>query len=248
MKIITEKTFTELISFKKNYIYKCNNRILFIQDYKSWEKYKLWVFSKSDSFNLQSPLEYILLNISNFYEALNGIEDEYFTKLLISSRDVSKYEFEMHGWEEMWDYAIYNDVPWWTGNIGYREIIFWFERWALWWHRWVEVSWEMTYKEFYLLMQIYFWVYQESELLKTCEEKEKNWVYEWVKDLDHTAWKNNPLFEEYLKLKLMQKDTTGAFNWLQIEKIYDKDWAEEKQKEHIDEINKELGEEVIVWE
>jgi len=73
------------------------------------------------------------------------------------------------------------------------------------------------------------------KLKNKLEEKEKKWELE----------KNS---EEYLKLKLMRKDISWAFEWIEIEKIYDKDWSEEKQRKYIDEINKEFGEEVVVEE
>jgi hypothetical protein len=105
----------------------------------------------------------------------------------------------------------------------------------------------LTFKEFYLLMQIYFWLYQEHEYKKELEENEKNWKYDKISTTPYFNEEiTRDLVEEYLKLQLMQKDTSWAFDWLKIEKIYDKDWSQEKQREHIDEINKEFGEEVIV--
>jgi hypothetical protein len=64
----------------------------------------------------------------------------------------------------------------------------------------------------------------------------------WVDELN----KLRTIRDEYYKLQLMQKDTSQAFNWLKIEKIYDKDWSQEKQREHIEEINNEFWEEIIV--
>lgn len=102
----------------------------------------------------------------------------------------------------------------------------------------------------YLLMQIHFWVYNEKELKEKLELKEMLWEY---KNIQNTTIFNEELefkisYEEYLKLQLMRKDTKWAFDWLKIEKIYDKDWSDEKNKEHIEEINKEFWEEVIVME
>jgi hypothetical protein len=46
----------------------------------------------------------------------------------------------------------------------------------------------------------------------------------------------------------MKKDITWAFEWLEIEKIYDKNWSKEKQQKYIKQINEEFWEEVIVEE
>ena len=46
----------------------------------------------------------------------------------------------------------------------------------------------------------------------------------------------------------MRQDISWAFEELKIEKIYDKSWSDEKKIKNIEEINKEYGEEVIVFE
>lgn len=217
--------------------------------YKYFEDYNQKIFYiKQKSFNLSDPVEKLLLNINNFYEALNWVKDDNFRKLLVLSGNISEYDFEMYGWEEMWDYTITNYREASPNERYDNKVKYFFERWASWYVHGEKVEWELTNKEFYLLMQIYFWLYKEDELLKKGEEKEKKGYYNSVKDLNFFTWKNNELFEEYLKLKLMRQDTSWAFGWLKIEKIYDKDWDEMKQKEHIDTINKEFWEEVVVME
>lgn len=123
----------------------------------------------------------------------------------------------------------------------------------------------LTFKEFYLLIQIYFWLFQEHEYLKVLDENEVIWKYDELKYyivfnnwLNENPWKSYQDYkkwffqrkevEEYLKLQLMRKDTSGAFDWLKIEKIYDIDWSDEKNIEYIDKINKEFWEEIIVME
>jgi len=117
--------------------------------------------------------------------------------------------------------------------------------------------------EFFLLMQIYFWVFKKPILKEKYEKYEKEWKYNELKKLFNVEYRiekwikwsdfQNMLSKiqeapEYFKLQLMRKNITWAFPDVKIEKIYDKDWSEEKQREHINEINKEFGEEVIVEE
>ena len=125
-------------------------------------------------------------------------------------------------------------------------------------------------KEFYLLMQLHYWIYQEEELFKQLKSNEKAWKYDEVKNIlnNYTIdwwefynwWKlvldelknwlkyDENLLEEYLKLELMRKDISWAFDWIKIEKVFDKDWDEEKQLEVVDKINKDFWEEVLIYE
>ncbi len=139
-------------------------------------------------------------------------------------------------------------------------------------------NWKITYQEFYLLMLIYFWLYEEEEYKKELEKKDADGYYddiknymnsweEWVRDKQKEEDKKwffqkkrkysykdyekefIPLGEvqEYSKLCLMRQDISWAFDWLEIEKIFDKSWSNERQKKQIDMINKEFWEEVIIW-
>ncbi len=124
-----------------------------------------------------------------------------------------------------------------------------------------KIEWEITSKEFNLLMQIYFWVYDDEKIKKELEEKEKKWEYEEIKkyinredmskifkkEIELTEEERNKM-EDYLKLQLIRKPTEWAFPELNIRKIYDKNWDEEEQRKVVEKINKELGEEVVVLE
>jgi hypothetical protein len=168
--------------------------------------------------------------------------------------------------QDMWDFQIaydhYKDIILVSySKYQYNQIIPWIEKID-------EADRYQVYsrQEFNLLMQIYFGVYNEKKLKDKLEEKEKNWKYdEIIKSLN---WKteeeyykirseyiekkekkpNYKLVQEYLKLQLMRKETKWAFNWIEIKKIYDKNWSEEKQRKYIEEINREFGEEVIIEE
>ncbi len=223
-------------------------------------------YIKQNNFNLESPLEKELAKIYSFYEVLNKIEEPNKDGILFSiTQNNNLIDLE---WDDMQEdyYSIYNIIDD-DYNIDNQYIEYWYLlssylRPEL--KRNEEKTWKLRYNEFYLLMQIYFWLYREEELKKQLEEKEKNWKYEEIKkelkwrfrkerlNSDYFDFENNYLsqlkVQEYLKLELMRKDTTWAFEWLEIEKIYDKDWSEEKQKKCIDEVNKEFWEEVFVEE
>ena len=80
-------------------------------------------------------------------------------------------------------------------------------------------------------------------------KRKQSWNYSKYTNIDKEFNKkilSQPKVQEYLKLELMRKDTSWAFENLEIEKIYDKDWSKEKQKKCIEEINKEFWEEVLV--
>ena len=133
-------------------------------------------------------------------------------------------------------------------------------------------DWKTTFtrKEFYFVMQLHYWIYQEEELFKQLKSNEKAWKYDEVKNIlnNYTIdwwefynwWKlvldelknwlkyDENLLEEYLKLELMRKDISWAFDWIKIEKVFDKDWDEEKQLEVVDKINKDFWEEVLIYE
>lgn len=232
--------------------------------------------------------------IASFYEALNNINNGY-TKIS---------HFNLISWQPLPLNAVLDDVEiilnWWSDWMDWRTI-------RSEWNENIEIEWvdvwdndrplipyekgntTITRKEFFLLMQIYFWVYGEEELKKQYEENERQGKYIGVKEIldfkkyesentervkiyndnvikrNDQTWnysnklldmynefiRNNlylDIVQEYLKLKLMQQDISWAFGWLKIEKIYDKDWDEMRQKEHIDAINKEFWEEVVVME
>jgi hypothetical protein len=273
MRLNTQKSFTKLSNYNCLYIYKCSYLYILIQDYKSWSKFKLWAFIKKQTFNLENPLEKQLAKINSFYEVLNKVENELWEILYSASYyDKSKWvsDFTLDWWEDQWsfqilyDYEAEHDYKLWKDCfiVSYSEYQYW--KHIQWLEDWDEdnVYWCYSKNEFNLLMQIYFWVYQE-ELKNKLEEKDKNWEYEEIKDiLKEWNWKkkykeysefekdylSKPEVQEYLKLELIKKDTSWAFEWLEIEKIYDKDWSEEKQRKYIDEINKEFGGEVVVEE
>jgi len=323
--------------------------------------WKIRIFIKQQTFNLENPLEKQLAKINSFYEVLNKVEEPNKDGIMFSiTKNNNIIELLWNNMEE--DYYYIDNIKDDDYNIFEDKVVFWYhlsdylnpslkkdE---------IDKEWEMSYEEFYLLMQIYFWVYKEEELKVKLEEKDKNWKYEDIKkELKWKYWKerlnsnyfefekeylSKPEVQEYLKLELMRKDTSWAFewiekrsekdilnslkklkidlkninnkiikeintnnknilfynkdinikealtynynrllksfkdkkekillniellkeelventtnnnlnyiNWLEIEKIYDKDWSEEKQRKYIDKINKEFGELIIVKE
>lgn len=265
-------------------------KILFIiyeYGYLNSNKRWLYFYTNKQKLDLSNPEIAI---IYSFYEVLNWLDTKIENKFLWTIY-ADKINFEFQWSIEMWSYGVSN--RWNKENYVYFSYSDEEERnlnlpipTVYEWIRWSRI----TYKEFFLLMQIYFWLYQNEELKKQLEENEKNWKYDEIKkNLDYIKFReenydnveryNKKISEEhkkinytnyddyitiedyfiekelsksevkeYLELELMRKDTTWAFGWLKIEKIFDKTWSEEKQKERIEEINKEFGEEVVVVE
>jgi hypothetical protein len=127
---------------------------------------------------------------------------------------------------------------------------------------------KITYPEFYMLMQIFFWVYQKEEYYHELLENKKNWKYS---EIANIQWKNRgkyheKLLEEFFILQLMKKDISGAFGpiyekdknwentekilfeWIKVQKIFDKNWSEEKQQKSAKEINELFGDEILITE
>ena len=231
----------------------------------------IWRINK---FNLSNPIEKTLAKIYSFYVILNWLEniDE---EILYSITYLNTETWIDLFWcQDMWDYWI---ILW------EEKVEFYCSEHQLWENTPPISNWYINYQELYLLMQIYFWLYNEEELKKELEIKDIKWEYEEAKELldinkfyeinkkrlDEINKKRKKedkygilyiedLFtkeilirkdvQEYCKLKLMQKNIFWAFIELKLEKIYDKNWSEEKQKKSIEEINKEYGEKVIVFE
>ncbi len=164
--------------------------------------------------------------------------------------------------EDMWEFGIFysekeEKIIAWYSEYQYGEHIEWLERWDE-YNRYEEYS----RQEFNLLMKIYYGVYDDKEKIKILEEKERTGEYENIKKYVNDDMMNKIFYEkkielteeerkkleEYLKLELSRKDTEWAFEGLKIKKIYDKDWSEDRQRELVEEINKELWKEVLKLE
>ena len=226
-------------------------------------------------FNLSDPLEKQLAKINGFYEVLMKLDVWVDKETVIKLEDEIKRDpsnainWEADAWQDMWEFAIMYDYEWWCEWVDYCKdgcIVATYSEYQYWEHiQWLE-KWDednryecYTKEEFNLLMQIYYGVYDDEKLKKELEEKEKKWEFDKVKDIvkNNTKWwiydsvgkltkEEKQLLEEYLKLELMRKPTDWAFPELNIRKIYDKNWDEEEQKKVIEEINKEIGKEVVV--
>ena len=255
------------------YSYLINNKyILFIPNIildLSWEYLK--------TFNLSDPLEKQLSMINGFYEVLEKIDvwrdKTTVIKLeeLIRKDPSNAINWDSDAYQDMWSFYIrydYEDrckwIKWcenwcikaWYSEYQYGEHIQWLKRW----YEWDRYE-CYTKEEFYLLMQIYFGVYDDDKLKKELEEKEKKWEYDKYKEI----LKKEDMYEisqeaiklseeekkkwnEYLNLELLRKPTKWAFPELNIKKIYDRNWSEEEQKKIVEKINEELGEEVVILE
>ncbi len=276
--IFKEKWWPNHVKSILNYIYKINN------GYKLIFYWKLRVYTKNQTFNLSDPVEKKLSRINGFYEVLSYTEETNLYKLYElayydnygdikdkenpSTRNLEWYwdmwdaYFQiMYNYEEEYDYkkwkdcimVYYNEYRYWEHIQGLEKKSSYNE----------DVRYECYKKEeFNLLMQIYFWVYDDEKLKKELEDKEKKWEYDYIKKYVNDEMINKIFFEkekklteeekrkmeDYLKLQLLRKPTEWEFPELNIKKIYDKNWDEEEQRKVVEEINKELWEEVVIIE
>lgn len=185
-----------------------------------------------------------------FYDACLYNDEDYLkeNKLILDSIDALLF------WRTPWTH--------WYEEINFLEdkwlITFWYSETRRWLHiRWIE-KWEITQRyeeltieEFNLLMKIYFWLYDDEYLKNELEEKEKSWIYDKYKNLKYDDFKDIEESEElleFIKLKIIRRDTSNAFPELKIEKIYDEKWNDDQKMKYIDEIKKEFWDDVIVEE
>jgi len=247
----------------KQYILFIPNIILNIK----WEIIK--------TFNLSDPIEKQLSRINGFYNVLSKI-DVWRDKITVIKLEDNIKKDPANAIN--WDSDAYQDQGSFHIRYDYEErckwvkwcengcIKVWYSEYQYWEHiQWLERGDEddryECYKkeEFYLLMQIYYWLYDDEKLKRELEEKEKRWEYDKYKeilkkeDMYEIAQEAIKLNEEekkkrneYLDLEILRKSTKWAFPELNIKKIYDKNWDEEEQKKVIEKVNKELGEEVVI--
>lgn len=265
------KRFTESFVMNRNTIPYSKWKFLWYTDtFRIIEKEHQKHISDHDQLNLlPEPNK----KIASFYEVLNNM----YQCALTDSRDI-----ELKWWENIPLVSIsmrdYISLLWGTDGMDNRHISA--EKYDEVFFEWFDVSdndrplipyenWKtsITKKEFYLLMQIYYGLYEDEDYLKELEKNEQKGKYNKEKEILSKYYDENQkivdwnlfyefdrenvdfdLLEEYLKLKLMQQDISWTFGWIKIEKIYDKDWDETRQKSHIEAINKEFWEEVIIME
>ena len=159
--------------------------------YKIWRIYILlywnfYIYQTRQTFNIQDPLEFTLAKIYSFYEVFGKVDDDIETKLVFAAFAEEVTEIYLFWWEDMWDYWVSND---WgvngTKEVNKEFVGFWYSQ-----HQskdnlpWLESEyddiwrkWKITCKEYYVLMQIYFWIYEDGDLRKELEEKERKWKY-----------------------------------------------------------------------
>lgn len=123
-------------------------------------------------------------------------------------------------------------------------------------------------KEFYVLMQIYYGVYGENIYYNALKSYEQEWKYAEIEKLyelygmgkeEQLDWErlrkdvyekrysyNEELLNEYLMIKLLEKDTTWVFEWLEITKIYDERWSDADKLLNLPEIQELFWENVII--
>lgn len=196
---------------------------------KDWQLYDVWIYDDDDK---------IKKSIQIYKESNKKAEPVILWWWANSTQD-------------MWDFWLSYDFEKDLVHYMYSERQYWFHI------RWIE-KWEITQRyeeltreEFNLLMKIYFWLYDDEYLKNELEEKEKSWIYDKYKNLKYDDFKDIEESEElleFIKLKIIRRDTSNAFPELKIEKIYDEKWNDDQKMKYIDEIKKEFWDDVIVEE
>ncbi len=197
--------------------------------------------SNIPSLNLQNPEERLIAQFSWFYNLMEFIDSSdwifrekqnwmlydtalFSEKSLINeARELRKQknvDFEELLWSSewtqwmwsfwLWYYEIEDVVNYWYIESKSRFHIQWIEQFEL-----NDFAYEdISVQEFHLLMQIFFWVYDDEKLKNTLEENDKNWKYEMYKHLKYDDFANideNETLEEYFTLLLTRKDISWAF-------------------------------------
>jgi len=193
----------------KQYILFIPNIILSIK----WEIIK--------TFNLSDPIEKQLLRINGFYKVLSYTEEDELYKLyesvyydnygdITDKENPSTRDLEWFGMEDMWSFSIMYDYE---EEHDYKKgkdcIIARYSEYQYWRHiQWLERGDEddryECYKkeEFNLLMQIYYWVYDDEKIKKELEEKEKKGEFEkMIKEWWELEKKRKEALEKYELIK-----------------------------------------------
>jgi len=250
---------------------------IWAKDILTWEDTIFWWLQEKykRNFNLSDPIEKQLSRINGFYEVLMWVYTDrlqiLYDSVYYDEEERVKEAKELDRLMEEWKWKEFMILLDWTWDG--------MEQWAYWvfydydeekiYYKYYDMDMEeedgiygsLTRKEFNLLMQIYYGVYDDEKLKKELEEKEKTWEFEKVKEIvknNTKRWiydsiekltkEEKKQLEDYLKLELIRKPTDWAFPELNIKKIYDKNWDKEEQKKIVEKINKELGKEVVVLE
>jgi len=227
------------------------------KDTLTWEETIFWWLQEKYKrrFHLSDPIERQLSRINGFYEVLIRVytdrlkilEDSVYYDEKERVEEAIKIRKESRGKRERilleWygdgieqsTYNIYYDFIDDKIRYQYNEINIKEEE---------IIEWELTRYEFNLLIQIYFWVYDDEKLKKELEEKEKKWEYkEMLKELSELEKEEK---EHSIKTEEIEKE-----KWI-IERIkYDDEfykWYYNKKMEDFTEKYKKKLEEYLKLE
>ena len=222
------------------------------KDTLTWEDTIFWWLQEKykRKFNLSDPIERQLSRINDFYEVLNGVYNDrlqilydsvYYDKeervkeaKRIWKESKGKIEMILLDWSwdgmEQWAYGVFYDYD--EEKIYYRYYDMDMEEEE-------GIYWTLTREEFNLLMQIYYWVYDDEKLKKELEEKERRWEYEEMLK----EWKE---LEKEQKEHSKKSEKIEKEKWL-IERIkYDdkfyKEYYEKKKEEFMERYKKKWEE------
>ncbi len=191
------------------------------------------------TFNLTDPLEKQLSRINGFYKVLSSVYNDRIQILYDSVyydekervKEAKKIYEESEGRNEMilleweWDgmeesaYNVYYDVI---------EDIIWYRYNDMDIKEEEKIIWELSRREFNLLMQIYFWVYDDEKIKKELEEKEKKWEYEDIESLIDKEkfikenWKRIEEYNKKLTEEMRKKQSRDYSRYSSIDKEFNK--------------------------
>jgi len=228
-----------LDNFKLPSIYLINDSITLIGwwIYKRWEKGEvIWWDWK---FNLKNPVEKQLSRINRFNEVLGSIYNDRL-QILYDSVYYDEEERVKEAkkiWEESGGKVYKILLDWsWDGMEQSAYVIFYdYEEEKIYYNycdidmkEEDEIHWTITKEEFNLLMQIYFWVYDEAKIRKELEEKEKKWEYEGIESLidkEKFIKENRERIDEYnekLAEEMRKKQSRFYSRYTSIDKEFNK--------------------------
>lgn len=207
-------------------------------------KGRWWKWITENDFNKNSEFENKLLDIYHFVWTINSccFNNNLFYSL---AGYFSVDEANIFEWEEG-EFTNYDEKDWEKVVLDNKIKFSYNSRDFLdnpidWWG-------EVSREELILLLQIYYWIYDDKKCKSNLEENFKAWKY------NHLIWKEydsddrSEELREYLSYKLLQYKPSDDFKGIRIYKMFDKKWSEEEILSNIEKINKDYWKEIVTWE
>jgi len=214
------------------------------KDLLTWKDTIFWWLQEKYKrvFNLSDSVENQLSRINWFYEVLSSVYNDRIQILYDSVyydeeervKEAKELDKLMEEWKwkefmilldwswdgiEQWAYGIWYDYEEDRIYYGYDDMDVKEED---------KIDGELTREEFNLLMQIYYWVYNDEKLRIELEEKERKWEFKWIEtliDKEKFIKENQERIEEYNKKlaeEMRKKQSRDYSRYTSIDKEFNK--------------------------